>query len=170
MKKIIAALLVVIAVFSLCACGSETSDPGIELTLDNWSTYLEATGGTYFANRTDALNGYETAICEATVTGASGNYNYEDVVVTLCLTATSYDLEGKVSLSESKYLDIPCNVAGNGSLNVSYTIKSWGGKYAETHINDYNNTWRDYTVSSLGFGEVFSLSVSSVSGRVVPVK
>ncbi len=100
MKRTLALWLALFMALSLCACGGE----GTELTLDNYGQYLnvEAHAGTSGDSITNLyprphqspeeepvhLTLHNAIGAQATVSGTSTNFNYNDVVVKVKVTAT----------------------------------------------------------------------------------
>lgn len=99
MKRALTLFLALLMVLSLCACGGDSGK--IELTLDNYETYLKV--NTYMLEEGTWLqlsyeNGialpdgsvqvavYPQAGCELTINGASENFNYNDVKVVAHVT------------------------------------------------------------------------------------
>lgn len=178
MKRIIA--LVLAAIFCLltfCACGEKKEDDKgdsnkIQLTTENYKTYLDVNvevvgGGKDYPNMFDSDPICYSAIdAIATVKGASSNYNYENVVITIKVSGeyehmsglSAYDwpsTDGKKPINMEDIV-ITTNIAGNGegrsSMNVVDNFDGYG---------DYDVARMDWTYPKY--------EVVSVSGYVVPV-
>lgn len=114
MKKIIAFLLIISFTISLVACGGKD---GTELTLDNYSDYLDVsvvlnTTGSITEYR--GVTGYELFKANVNVEGVSGNFIYNDVVVEIKVTCKCIE---DLSAEEIITLTVETNVSGDGSAS-----------------------------------------------------
>lgn len=164
MKKLVCFLLLLLV---LCGCG------GKKLTIDNCEDYLEITG-TYKADKFPDTYGQPRGFCQGVggtinVEGASSNYDYEDVVITIRITGIgmfdsehnsygSSTLEGHGTTRE-KSIDLPIklNVAGKGSDTFYFEFENYyagtnivasdGKKMADVGAHSYNNYPYDVSVA-----------------------
>lgn len=132
MKKLILLVLSLAMVVSLCACGSGNNDEKgnsneTELTLENYTTYLNLGSTTFFTGKdwlmkpADAPNSISCnskAECEVDVSGASSNYDYVNVVLTVKVSGT-YDtfkgFEKTEDVAFSEEVVITCDIGGSGT-------------------------------------------------------
>ncbi len=178
MKKVIALLLVYVMCLGLCACDTtnnstadspnSTADSSIELTLSNCEQYLDIAvstssygdGSHYYNDVTYIDFGYfyDGVEFDLTVNGASPNYNYSNVVVTVNVAGEyagmSRDYDGELDIMDSTPFTFDMtavsNVAGDGDS--SYIFKA---------PSPYKINKDDYMISSY--------EIVSVSGTVTPV-
>lgn len=129
MKKFVALLLAMVICLSLCACGGKSNE--IELTLENYATYLNISyrynseGNAKILNFGDGklISCTSMESCNMTVSGASPNYDYNNVVITLKVSATYDTYEGfdkTAGVTSTEEVTISCDIGGNG--NQSFII------------------------------------------------
>ena len=139
--SIFAIMLALAMVLSLAACGGnesskkeETPTEGmvsnsneIELTLDNYSKYLDVSMGTSTKGNATGnayYRGYPAMGYWATVSGISQNFNYNDIKVTVKIKGSyesftfSYDeLYLDDSVPFEKEIVIECDINGDGNYS-----------------------------------------------------
>ena len=127
MKKVISMLLALVMCLSLCACGKSND---VELTLENYSTYLNVssillfTGEDWLLKPADSANSISCnsqAETKITVTGASTNYDYNNVVITFKVTATYNTFSGFEKTEDvvsTEELTVSCDIGGGGTGRV----------------------------------------------------
>ncbi len=125
MKRTLALFLALLMALSLCACGG--GDDGIELSLDNYETYLKI--HTYmleegtplqlsFSNGVQLPDGsiqvvlYPEAGCELVIDGASENFNYNDVKVVAHVTG-NWKYRGLNGETGDQEVDLTLEVTGD---------------------------------------------------------
>ena len=194
MRKILVLLISAILCASLAACNGDpnasTSDTNtentdgqtteanndIELTMDNYKKYLDISNisiqnsGEYYQVKyfddddVYYIDGYDEIRFEASVEGASPNFIYNDVYVTVRFSG-KYDAFDFVVFDASDIIfdeafdfdiTVEANVAGNGSDLYIIDIGGWGSTGGSFFSN------RD-------FFEV-SAEVVNITGSVTPVK
>lgn len=133
MKKLILLVLSLAMLVCLCACGSgneKGNSNETELTLENYATYLNLGSTTLFTGKdwlmkpADAPNSISCnskAECKVDVSGASSNYDYVNVVLTVKVSGTydtfsGFDKTEDVAFSEE--VVITCDIGGSGSGRV----------------------------------------------------
>ena len=141
MKKVLALVMALIRVLSLVACGGsesnesskkeETPNEGmvsnsneIELTLDNYSKYLEVGMGANAegdSTSNEYYRGYPHIEFAAKVEGISQNFNYNDIKVTGKVKGSyeSFSFYGEelkiyASVPFEKEIVVECDINGNG--------------------------------------------------------
>lgn len=140
MKKLLLLVLSLAMVVSLCACGGNNTDTPAsdknetELTLENYTTYLNINKSIFFTGKdwlmkpSGAPNSIRTnskAECSVGVSGASSNYDYVNVVLTVKVSGTydtfnaSNGIVKEEDIPFNEELTITCNIAGEGSAKVS---------------------------------------------------
>nr|MCR5652411.1 hypothetical protein [Ruminococcus sp.] len=161
MKKVLALVLTFILLLSLTSCGGgeESKSNAIELTMDNYSKYLDITGGISCNEDSDnelyvgslnrgygietpsgsTLYVYDTINYHASVEGLSQNFNYNDIKVTVKLTgscktfklgAPSKSFYGSQSFEND--IEIECDITGNGSFNKDEKLSD--GAYTASEV------------------------------------
>ncbi|MBR3975686.1 MAG: hypothetical protein IKJ88_07490 [Clostridia bacterium] len=123
MKKTLALIMALLMCLSLSACGGKSK----ELTVDNYSDYLNIsviplfTGKDWLIKPTGSPNSISCnsqAECSFNIKSASPNYDYENVVITIRVTATyntyrSFDKTPNVAFADE--ITITCDIGGNGT-------------------------------------------------------
>lgn len=157
MKKRILGLFLVIVVLATCSCNSnnevedfekEEDDNSIELTLDNYGDYLDIE---YTCNECNSGDIRYTV----DVTGASTNFNYNDVELTV-------KIEGGYSLYDNREQIIQRGVPHECELTVSTNI---AGNGSATNTVEYFDPVMEQQYLEVGKTE---FEVISVSGSVTP--
>lgn len=168
-KYVLMVMILTMSIF-LIGCEKDNKDNEfIELTMDNYAQYLDVDlwqkyGGEhgYFKhvcleqyNARDTNTWWKEIVYEASVKGASTNYNYNDVVASVIASGTydTYDLEEGQWVRKNNNpidlkFDVKTNIAGDGN-----------GK--EKIISD---RWIHETLVNATF------EVVAVSGTVTPAK
>ncbi len=126
MKKALSLLLALVMCLSLAACG----DNETELTLENYTNYLNISAIPLFTGKDwlmkpsgspNSITCNSKAEYQMTATGASSNYDYNNVVVTVKVTAiynTFSGFEKTENVEVSKELTITCDIGGSGTGQV----------------------------------------------------
>lgn len=153
-KKLLMIMLCGVLLIGLTGCGNGKSDNDtINLTMDNYEDYLDIEVDYNVGGYSTQLPGYsfyfyDTIKGNVKVTGASTNYDYNNVEVEVKISGT-YDLYQKTSQKYSrgteKELDktiiVKCNVGGSGEKSFSesllgYTyMKSIDARYEIVNIS-----------------------------------
>ena len=139
MKRAISLILAIMMCLSLCACGGKSDN--IKLTLDNYSTYLSVDAKMYNGSifedavNVQAVNNgrgipykggsttfyvYEKLSTFLEVKGASTNFNYNDVSITVRFTGTYQTVDINTCQWDNgneinTELTVQCNIAGEGN-------------------------------------------------------
>ncbi len=171
MKKIILILLTLVMCLSLVACGNNQKDspqtekttstqttPDIKLTLDNYSTYLNVSVTPNFPGK---VSGYYTmsdskyhisntkAGCILTVEGVSGNYDYNNVVITVKVYGSYAWLTDNAGPNDdihfSEEITVSCNIAGEGAKQIIL----FDGENISSYVKNetFNCLWEIVSVS-----------------------
>ena len=168
-KYVLMGMILTMSIF-LIGCEKDNKDNEfIELTMDNYAQYLDVK----LVQKLSGQHGYITDICletsdaknksswykkieyKASVKGASTNYNYNDVVVSVIASGTydTYDLEEGQWVRKNNNpidlkFDVKTNIAGDGSGEEIIISDRW---IHETLVNA-------------------TFEVVAVSGTVTPAK
>ncbi|MCD8036115.1 MAG: hypothetical protein LUE88_01845, partial [Clostridiales bacterium] len=125
---------IIVVLFTFTGCQGSASDNSIELNVDNYTQYLVVDGGYQAGGNAVAFSGYsfnfyDAITCRVEISGASTNFNYNDVEVTVQIMGTYSDYgiygisNGKKDISET--ITIPCNVGGSASEEFSLDIENY---------------------------------------------
>ena len=156
MKRIITFIVVLMLSLSFCACNNGQSDE-VELTLDNYSTYLNVTNLPLFTGKSwriqplyspNTILCNSQAECEIEVKAASPNYDYNNVVITLNVIATYDTFEGfneTTDVVSKKQVEISCDIGGNGTAR-AIIFKGKDKKY-QIEEDSLNLEWNIVSVS-----------------------
>lgn len=162
-KKLCTICLAIIVITNLTGCQSASTEEKVEnnsitLTVDNYSDYLDvvATCNVTGYAPSEYSDAYGNALTSTlSVTGASSNFNYENVVVEIEVYGTyerSYKLMGRERYGDDKEfsepLTVECNIAGNGSTSATTELS---GCYTRDAF--LNATYR----------------ITNISGTVTPI-
>lgn len=160
MKKLWIYIVLVVILIFVPGCGTP-EDKSIELTLDNYETYLDVDGKYKLTDR-DTIGGllspekagYKTIAADFTVKGVSGNFNYNDVEVVIELKGryTDHHVGSQRTEEYSNQVTVVCNIAGDGSAAIEDSIG--------TIVNVI-------TEDEAGCG--FYMDVVKISGSVTPL-
>ena len=165
---------------SLVACGG---NGGTELTVDNYSKYLEISSYFIDSDKADGIivsalnygeglqtkNGYVSHVYNimdivASVSGLSQNFNYNDIKITCKLTGTygTYESEPAGTMHELNYI---YGFSGSGTFSKEIVIEcdiSGNGYTSEEVINLSNRLYTSKEAID------YTLEVVSISGTVTP--
>lgn len=122
MKK---ALLLICLLFVLIGCSSNEEKNAIDLTIDNYSLYLDLSGQAYgFGNEeTYGFKDGKKIVCDDIavdflIKGNNQNCKYKDVIVTVLVTGTYTAVNSEYwkanDIDFSSTLVITCDTLGNG--------------------------------------------------------
>ena len=155
MKKIITVFAMLCISMIMTACTPTIVDNSIELNLENYETYIETSARLFGDDGFYSSYGwwYPKVKGEVTVTAASTNYDYIDVIIRVRIvgnfTRVGHDSEPKKKYDET--ITVSLNIGGSGVGSKSITI-------ADVY---YSN----YAKNIVGEG----YEVISVSGKVKPL-
>ena len=176
MKKVLALLLAMVLVLSLAACGGGSSNSGeIEITLENYSKYLEIFDSVHTSGYPDMEIGgrgirtktgshvhslHDTLGFYVSVSGKSQNFNYNDIKVTGRLKGsygTYKSIVGEIVEGEEVF---------NGSETFDKEIKvecdiTGKAEYSEEGKTPDKTYTHDEEIES-------EFEVTSISGTVTP--
>ena len=149
-------LITTLIMILMTGCGKEK---GIELTLDNYENYLTIVAKCYSHESWSSYNHeWDTMLFSSVdVYGASSNFNYEDVTITVVIVA---DIDYDKNHYFGHY---------NTILEIPYTLKvNVGGNASGS--NDW--LWSAYTNDVYDIVRLNDATyyVKDVKGKVVPVK
>ena len=169
MKKALSLILALVLCLGLCACAAEpkeTEPAGVELTLDNYTNYLNIDASWYRSIQDEhqyttqfhevvgeyATKDFVRAMCaKVEVTGASTNFNYNSIKIVgeyqvsgLAWMAINNSISKDVQGFEVVIpIEIMLNIAGDGSAYAEFVlpdnlvITSHGSLYdTDEEIND----------------------------------
>ena len=126
MKKTLSLIMALVMCLSLSACGGKSK----ELTVDNYSDYLNIsvkplfTGKDWLIKPTGSPNSISCnsqAESSIDIKSASSNYDYENVVITIRVTATynTYEkFEKTPNVAFADEIALSCDIGGNGTGNL----------------------------------------------------
>ncbi len=147
MKRTLALLLALLMALSLCACGGNSDE--IELTLDNYETYLKVdtflSGDgesvlmpALFADSSGShiVRHYPSARVCSTMSGSSTNFNYNDVKVVVHVTGNwTYRASiGDATLKDMEVdltLEVTGDITGSGNKEATLSFAGSGLSYTE---------------------------------------
>ena len=164
-KRVLGCIMIAVMIVTMCSCGNNNE---IELTLDNYSDYLDVsvswygTGEKYFLNNgLKITSNYEALVMvdsvgmSVEVSGVSTNFNYNDVTITLKIKG-NYNCYDFLNIDGPEYtydyesiLTVDTNISGSGSNSDFIELSD----HLVTH---------DYLIS----GEY---EIIEISGTVTPV-
>ena len=144
MKKAISLLLALVLCLSLCACSKENAESSksneVILTLDNYKTYLNLDIHSFAPGDSDAYGFPGAPHCRSeytgaiSCTGASTNYDYNNIEITVKFTGTAdvYENSKKIEYTIDKTETISCDIGGKGGSFVELFV----GKLATRMIDE----------------------------------
>lgn len=149
MKKAVSLILALVMCLSLSACGNK----GVELTLENYSTYLNLDIGSFAPADVEMWNFPGAPGCRekylgfVNCKGASTNYDYNNIQITVRFFGTGdiFVNSEKESYEFDETVTITCDISGKGSKSVDL----FAGKCATRMINgdSVNCTWEILSIS-----------------------
>lgn len=168
MKRFLLVLLAFATCISIYACesnksdGVNTSNNRIELTLDNYSKYLNISTSMHMGNEIEiwGVTYHDELMYKVQVKGASSNFNYNDVSIKVKVSGKIrcyYSLGGEYDTNiQDTFVIDDLNIAGDGSATRTYTPRD-NGSYIYNILFNTNERTK------------LTIEVVSVEGYVVPI-
>ena len=136
MKKAISLLLALVICLSLCACGGSK----VELTLENYKTYLDVNIKSFAPGDSDAWRFPDAPHCRSEYigfvgcAGASTNYDYNDIKITVRFygNADIYVDSVKTKYKFDETITVSCDIGGKGNS----FVELFEGKLATRMIDE----------------------------------
>lgn len=137
---------------SLTGCNDDNNNNAesskIYLTTSNASTYLSIVAKTYGTNYSGSS--YKTITSTVSISGASSNFNFYDVEVTIMISGSMVlGSKNNSGTSYTQTLNCSLNIGGSGSDSTTDYVYTLYGEMTRYGANAYSVSGRGYTITSI---------------------